>query len=441
MRSYLRPLSYSARFHEGERMLYVSSKRGLRRINAQPLTAEIYDLRRSQPGWRCGSVRLDFNRLFHRIAAARRTRARQKPFCGERFFMQSAEPSSSELEMLRTASALKRFISHVGLTTCREVRCLPAGIHFWSVYCLHRLGVPLDDLLRWNPSLFVALCSHVRLHFTRDAALDELRALCQQPFRTIARTIGYPSANFLRRIAPGALTSGRLRMLRRVCLSRGDSRARRVLSHLPLVGATIIELVCGAGLYPEHISSSFLMDLAKSDSDPAQPRLAKRVAALFRFLRACGIGHLPRLWALDQFEDLYGEIMQHEGLGEDWELNAISFPPPPFEEPGFIEGIRDSLHLAGEAIQMDNCVRMYAGAIAKGDYYAYRILGTWGMTRATMVVRRDTERPSLWRLDEVNGKHGKAIPKACYASLLLWLCERQYLQDESLVRAESEEIK
>lgn len=423
--------AYSASFNDHDVTLYISSKRGLRRVIARPLKAEVFAIDDHPPGWKEQLPRVHFKRLFRQIAAAKRLRPTDRSREEAWFDPPTESPPRTDTEILQTAAALKKFFAHAGRELCREVSHLPCELHFWSLYCLHRIGPSLEKLLRWNPSLFAAVLQQARIQQDRYQALEWIYATCKQPRAMVARSLGYPSSNFLRRISPQSLTSRRLGLLKRICASGGKSSARRTLSHLPMAGASTIELLARDDLFPRHVSQSFLQDLATSGRDREFPHVADRVSAFFQFLRSCGVAHLPKLHSVERFDDLYEEfIQQMDSYGDP---KASRFPPPPFEEPGYIEGIRDPLRLAGEAMEMHNCVSTFAGDIARGRCYVYRVLNRWGMTRATMLVRRDPEAPSRWRLVEANARNNKSISKRCYQSLIQWLCEQQNLKEESHV--------
>ncbi len=92
-----------------------------------------------------------------------------------------------------------------------------------------------------------------------------------------------------------------------------------------------------------------------------------------------------------------------------------SFPAPPLPSGEGIEPIITPAQQVTEGREQHNCVASYAGRIASGSYYVYRVTRP---ERATLGLRRD--RQDRWHIDQLAGPRKRKVSMELRAHIRGW---------------------
>ena len=380
-----------------------------------------------QPAWRSYVPLLNVNKLNSFLRKHRHRQESLHPWSQSGIVWKG--PSRAEQERFATADAIDDFLQNVGTELCDMVgRFRSVKTHFPMLFYIHRLPA-LERIMRENPALFFAMCAKADTISNQSEAIQFLSDLCRQKHRFMAKVLGFPSDNFLRRVRPEALNAQRIKKLRRI---GHDSYARRVFSHLGEAGASVVDLLDSR--LRVQFENKFFVEVAESQRDRHYPDIARRADQLSHLLDHCGVS-FPHIQSLQHFQRVCASYFQYLDVAEADSLLSTKFPIPPIpEETSYIHAIKTPEQLLIESVKMHNCATSYYREIKDRACYFYQVEKKWGMCRATMqIVRDESDDVSVWRLGAVVGPRNTRIKKSSFNALCVWLASRQGIEDERRV--------
>lgn len=336
-------------------------------------------------------------------------------------------------EALETATALGAFRRACGLPLCKQVaRFRSTRLQYLMLACLQR--IPALEQHLDNPGLFFHMCSSVADYPDVSEAAEQVRRYASLPRRAMVRELALPSAAFLHKIRPEAITRRRLAGLLAI---PHRSRAFRTMSHLPELGASAVNILTNQRLF-DQVESAFLVELAERKLDRFRPRIARNLSQLIHVSEQVGQKREARYPTIASLQNAYNRWFGYIEPYETEFLLPLRFPEPPIEsDDGFIEPIRSFCQLLLETVQMENCCASRAEHVLEGSLYYYRVLPRWGMTRATMELVPSADDPHIWRLSEVKGPKNCSMPPNLIRCLAIWLAQKQRVEDERYVLPDS----
>jgi hypothetical protein len=189
----------------------------------------------------------------------------------------------------------------------------------------------------------------------------------------------------------------------RSVLAQGDRHyASKLLRHLPRIDHQVFRCMAAA---KQAVTVPFLTDVLADERSPREG-VRRTLYDTLRMLRLFDRPS-PRLTSLEQLENLHDHLSRElDPRLYTRDSAPIEFPPPPFlpAADSGIEPIRTLGELYDEGREQHNCCLSYAGEIAEGWYYIYRVTSP---VRATLGIARG---PSGWQPAQLT-LDGNAIPE------------------------------
>lgn len=408
-------LLFTAVFHDRDAVLHVHSRQSVQRLFAVPLAAERLDLDQCPAAWVACRPRVRFHRLLRWAG------------CAENQVVESGwrRPRLYHERDLKSSAAIAGFIRATGDILCRTVaQFRDCREQFLFLQCLQ--SAPAVLRFQDNPALVYAAIDEARRCDDEGQCAALLDTMATASARDLARSLGFPNDHFLRRVAAGHLTAGRLATLRDLCRLR---RERRVLSHLKQITGDVIELLADPEM-ADHLDNRFLEQMGHNGAGERLPT-ATEVNRLITYLRQ--VSDRPvRIMSLEHFWRIRDrnpalEYVAPEDLNS---LLAMNFGKPPVcDEPGFVSALRTGRQLLAESMKMRNCVAGQYEKVLSGKAWYYHIEGTWGMPRGTMEIVPEGE---IWRISQIVGPGNRRFPLNCVRHAAIWLAEQQHIPDERL---------
>lgn len=283
------------------------------------------------------------------------------------------------------------------------------------------------DLAFTNPPLAVALANAQVWDTLGLVRVDRafISGLLRQRRRRICGALGYPASErvvrILGKVQPEAC---RVNLLARVRCSLRNPALVSILSHLPTIGAAELRIAADLSNAP-RVSAAFFADLAAQftrETDDGWERLLRQIETLLRLRPPhCRPFHSVkkarrsyyRLW-----RDLAG-LGNFDPTHEDTAIPDPQFPAVPLPGIDEIQPIDSAPALVEEARVMGHCVLSYAGRVAEGDTYLYRVMNP---ERATVLIGYSS---TAWHLQELAGVHNQPVSSATEELVESWLRRAQ----------------
>ena len=279
-------------------------------------------------------------------------------------------------------------------------------IHHWILlsvfqHCPHAL-----DLCLSNPMLFHLLMEHyVRAHPDGTLPFDEIESWVLRKQVDIMTHLNLPASESNRRILlkviPEAMYNFEHGILAEL---EKDREVHRIVEHLPRINSGIAHILAYHG--PSlHLTGPLLTEIARLKDYESMGVYFDVFNDTVDLLDRAGMKD-KRIYSVQSLERLHDDILQRlgpEALMTDSE-RKYAFPPPPYPGTEHIEPITTPEALFKEGMEMRHCVAIYAGKIAEGKSYCYRVLAP---ARATLEIKRDEG--GTWRIAQMRGKCNRHV--------------------------------
>ena len=194
-----------------------------------------------------------------------------------------------------------------------------------------------------------------------------------------------------------------------------DPDAAKVLAHSSVIDPTILAVLTRPRL-KNAAHSRFLAQLGSGEPLPvARDLIPGMFYDYFRMCRRLSRPEHPKFHSVDSFVAAHDEVAHRITEICATERRRLVFPAPPVPGTSTIVPIASAEDLYTEAREQRNCVASFAGAVAAGAFYIYRLLTP---ERATVALRRTGR---TWVLDEVAGPGNRPVSDAGHAEVASWL--------------------
>ena len=304
------------------------------------------------------------------------------------------------------------------------------------------------DLAFTNPPLAVALANARGWDTFGLATVDRqfIGGLLRQRRRRICGALGYPSSErvvgILGKVQPQACS---VNLLARVRCSFRNPALLSIFSHLPAIGAAELRVAADLGDCP-NVSIALFADLAAQftrETVKGWGRILRQTEALLQPRRQeCRLFE----WAAASQDDAFLRLRQPHGrllrsvlqvrrcyhrlwrdlakmavrpVHEHAAIADIPFPEAPLPGIDDIQPINSAAALVEEARAMEHCVLDYAGGVAEGDTYLYRVMNP---ERATLLIDC---RGTVWRMKELAGVRNEPVSSETEDLVESWLRHAQ----------------
>jgi hypothetical protein len=274
-----------------------------------------------------------------------------------------------------------------------------------------RVGPAARELMDQCPALGFALaslwCFQAR---PVQRPLRAARRLVARRRREIAVALGFPpqAVGLLTRITAGDVSVKLLLDL------RGLARDPRLLRRLWFASPTpaVVTILRFAA---DLVDDRFLADIA-----PASRRRAyELVAQLQRAVELAAPRRIGPFASAAQLQSQLGEL----SLAALADCRDLCFGPPPIAGTTEIQPLTSSRDLLAEALSQRFCLASdprYAGEVAAGRMYVYRVVSAAG--RATVAIVR---RHGRWVVSELRARANRPVIPAVEALVARWLAAAQ----------------
>lgn len=264
------------------------------------------------------------------------------------------------------------------------------------LFMLHAWGEPALDLFASNPVLAFWLA-----HFRRFRPGLPARKIPRDIVKTkqcdILNWLLLPGSNaavkIVRKLRPESIAELNAEDIRRML---ENSRAMKVLAHMPQINTGVLTLVGHRGLH-QTITPALLEEVAVDRRQRYYPHTARLLERTLHIHRHLNPDH-PR----PKFRSLASLQAKHDALSEEYlrqapeRMRGMCFPRPPISGTAEIVPITRPDELIREGLTQANCVATYADRIVSRSIYIYRVLRP---ERATLSIKK-TPRGS-WMVDQL----------------------------------------
>ena len=291
--------------------------------------------------------------------------------------------------------------------------------HLPLLRLLYRLA-DLGDLFDVNPALGFCLAVADRIGGRCVADADAAARIATWKQTEIMARLGFPdskrAARIMAKVRPASMSREAAVALRR---SLADESALRLFGHLPVLNTGVLALVNDAGLRP-LVTPRLLEEVQAEPRETYFPFTARQLVDCLEMAQALNLDLNRR-----RFSDRARIATLHEELANDFlrlqrhrETGHYRFPSPPLPGNGDIVPLRSPEALIVEGHSQHNCVGTYAGQVATGGTYIYRVLAP---ERATLSIVRLPGRP--WQIGELLLAYNRPVSPETRASVEHWLAE------------------
>lgn len=281
------------------------------------------------------------------------------------------------------------------------------------------------DLLHSTPALAFMLANSWVFRRPVKRPLRSARALLRKKQREHLRWLGFPRASeqalrILRKVAPASCTVENLLYLR---TALGLEANWKVLSHAGRINRGVVRIVSDPRLAP-LVGPTLLDEVGTDQREDIRVPTAYdlfRYRDLHQLLERPGAPNPVK--SRSQLRQRLDELeFEHRMLVEHRELEALTFPPPPLKGTAAIQPIATPRELVREGVSQHHCIASYAGEIASGGAYAYRVI--IGDERATLLIRNQgPHHDAKWRMADCRRASNGEPTAQLLVSVEQWLVE------------------
>jgi PcfJ-like protein len=286
--------------------------------------------------------------------------------------------------------------------------------HQWHLLALLAQDKGILDLAQMNPVLAYAVADW---HADHPRSRHNLGGMPQRELLTLLKLPDTAAlVKLFRKIPPESVDPRFWKSLLSV-LRQPDGTCSKLLAHVPLINFGVMELI----LRPQ-IRNTVTPTLLEAVAVDPKEKYRGAVAAMIRDTLAMkdelgddrplnGISSITRL------HELHGSIAADFQKLEELRKSYGPLPLPPL--PGIKDRIiplRSQSDLVAEGREQKNCVASYAGTVAAGNYYIYRVLHP---NRATLCIERQSD--GNWGIAELEASCNRKIDQATREFVSGWI--------------------
>jgi hypothetical protein len=286
----------------------------------------------------------------------------------------------------------------------------------WSVLHLLKGDPQAMDLVSTHPAIAFLLAHHYIGRFQAPIQCPRFSHLKQN---VLVQQFGFPATdavvNILKKVPA---ESASLRRLGRLRAALGDPDVQKVLSHLEVVNAGVIELV-GDSEFWRQISPRLLHEVSEILAEKYRAATAESLHQILIMQQAVRPGRRSVFQSRDQLLCVQDELALEYCQNAPAAIKACVFPRPPL--PGAancIIPLRSPADLLDEGDAQDNCVATYAKRVEDGEVFIYRILFP---ERATLSVVRGEN--GTWERGELKAARNASVSPATRRAVEEWLMQ------------------
>lgn len=288
----------------------------------------------------------------------------------------------------------------------------------WSILHLLKDDPQTMDLFTTNPAIAFLLAQHFTGQIRGRSDLPRFSHLKQ---RVLAYHFGFPATdavvNILKKVPAESVNSRRLGQLR---AALSNSESQKILSHLDVINAGVIELAGDPELWHQS-SPRLLREVSEHRAEKYRADTAESLHQILIMQQTVRPGRSSIFQSRDQLQRVHDELTIEFSRRAPEKVKNCVFPRPPL--PGVancIVPLRTPADLIEEGNVQSNCVASYAKRVEGGDIFIYRVLYP---ERATLsIVRGDN---GAWECGELKAARNIAVSAATERAVEAWLT--QYL--------------
>jgi hypothetical protein len=293
-------------------------------------------------------------------------------------------------------------------------------IEQWSVLHLLKADPQAMDLVSTHPAIAFLLAHHYIGRFQAPIQCPRLSHLKQ---KVLVQQFGFPATdavvNILKKVPA---ESASLRRLGRLRDALGNPEIQKVLSHLGVVNAGVIELA-GDSEFWRQTSPRLLREVSESLAEKYRADTAEALHQILIMQQALRKEHQSIFQSRNQLLRVQDELALEYCQKAPAAIKACVFPRPPL--PGAancIIPLRTPADLLEEGDAQDNCVATYAKRVEDGDVFIYRVLFP---ERATLSVVRGEN--GTWERGELKTARNASVSPATERAVEEWLMQHTRL--------------
>jgi hypothetical protein len=269
------------------------------------------------------------------------------------------------------------------------------------------------DLITSNPALAYCLASCWAFGpYPSKYATRHMRRLIGATRRHICGALGFPetesSVSVLSKIPASACSVSWLLTVRDLLR---DPDWRKPLLHLPSVDLPVLQFLCNRAVR-RRTTTRLLHELSGSDA----PALVSYAADVTRIEKRIGVSSEKRFNSIHQFQRYHETLLERVDQPTEADVRHYHFPQPPIPGNDNIVALETPDLLIEEARDQRNCATKYAGAIAQGGIYIYRVLQP---ERATLsIILNENGR---WQVQQLLRARNKPASDTTHQTVAEWL--------------------
>ena len=284
----------------------------------------------------------------------------------------------------------------------------------WSVLQLLKGDSRAIDLVATDPAIAFLLAHHF---IGRYAGRHDLPSFSQVKQRVLAQRFGFSDTeavvNILKKVPPESVSLQRLGRLR---VALGDPDIQKILSHLDVVNAGVIELVGDPECWRQS-SPRLLRDVSEHLVEKYRADTAESLHQILVMQQTVGQQRTSPFQSRDQLLRVHDELALEFCRQAPAAIQACVFPRPPL--PGVtncIVPLRTPAELVAEGETQCNCVASYAKRVEGGDTFIYRVFSP---ERATLSIVRGED--GTWERGELQAAGNTPVSPKTIRVVDAWL--------------------
>ncbi len=290
----------------------------------------------------------------------------------------------------------------------------------WSLLHLLRGEPEAIDLLRNNPALAYLLAQEFIGEYRGEKEWPRFDGFKQ---RTLARRLGFPATEsavkILKKVPAESVSPPRLKRLR---AAMAVPESQKLFSHLKVVNAGVIELVCD-GQLRELCTPRLLEEVSSCLHEKYRSDTAETLRDILAMQQNISPGRERQYQSLDQLRRVHDELAKEYCRRVPAAFEGWTFPRPPVPGvPNCIVPILSPLELAKEGEAQANCVASYGRQVLDGRAFIYRVIYP---ERATLsLVGQEDER---WQLGELKAARNMPVQPTTKRIVESWLSQSEII--------------
>lgn len=286
----------------------------------------------------------------------------------------------------------------------------------WSILHLLKNDPQAIDLVSTHPAVAFLLAHHFIGRFHGRGEHHRFSHLKQ---RVLARHFGFSATdavvNILKKVPQESVSLRRLGQLR---TALRDPEIQKILSHLEVVNAGVIELV-GDPEFWRQSSPRLLREVSGHLVEKYRADTAESLHQILVMQQTVSPGQRSTFQSREQLLRVHDELVLEFCRRAPETVKNCAFPRPPL--PGVancIVPLRTPVELMEEGKAQSNCVASYAKRVEGGDIFIYRVRFP---ERATLSVVRGEN--GVWERGELKAARNASVSPATDRAVESWLAQ------------------